>query len=183
MEFPQLNQAGTVAGIATRIAAERARPMVMHNSRIVCWGMMGTAVCSLFIGVCMVLMMFSLLFPVSAITFMRVLAAAQWGLGGVMMCYMCPWLWKWSQGMLHKKVKLDERGVDFQLGTKKNPQELFMPWDIVASVQQKRVGTAQQFTIMGTDGSVAQFSSYTFFRPKRIAKLIAERVGQTIQKG
>jgi hypothetical protein len=182
-EFPELNQGGAVAGITSQIAAERARPKVLHNSRIVCWGMMGVAVCSLLIGVCMVLMVFSVLFPLRAITFMSVLAAAQWGLGGFMMGYMCPWLWKWSLGMLHKKVKLDERGVDFQLGTKKNPQELFMPWDTVASVQQKRVGNAQQFTITGADGSVAQFSSYTFFRPKRVARWIAERVGQTIQMG
>jgi hypothetical protein len=182
-EFPELSQGAAVAGIASQMATERARPMVLHNSRIVCWGMMGVAVFSLFIGVCMVLMVFSVLFPLSAITFMSVLAAAQWGLGGLMMGYMCPWLWKWSQGMLHKKVKLDERGVDFQLGTKKKPQELNMPWDTVASVQQKRVGNAQQFTIAGTDGSVAQFSSYTFFRPKRVARRIAERVGQTIQKG
>jgi hypothetical protein len=79
-------------------------------------------------------------------------------------------------------VKLDQRGVDFNLGTKKIPLELFMPWDNVASVQQRRVGNAQQFTITGKDGSVAQFSSYTFVRPKKIARMIAERVGQSIQR-
>ena len=182
MEFSQPNQGGAIAGIASQVAVERARTVVLHNSRIVCWGTMGVAVCSLLIGVCMVLMIFSLLSPLSAITFMRVLAAAQWGLGGIMMGTMCPWLWKWASGMLHKKVTLDERGVDFKLGTKKAPQELFMPWDTVASVQQKRMANAQQFTITGTDGSVASFSSFTFFRPKRVARMIAERVGQTIQK-
>jgi hypothetical protein len=96
---------------------------------------------------------------------------------------MCPWLWKWGLRMANYKVKLDELGVDFNLGTKKKPSELFMPWDRVASVQQKRVNNAQKFTILGTDGSSAIFSSYTFFRSKRVARMIAERAGLTIQKG
>jgi hypothetical protein len=131
----------------------------------------------------MVLMVFSVLSPLSAIGFMRVLAAAQWGLGGVMFVYMCPALWKWGLGMMHKRVKLDERGVDFSLGTKKKPVEMFMPWDEIVAVKQQRVGNAQRFTIQGAEDSYVQFSSYTFFRPKRVARMIAERVGQTIQKG
>jgi hypothetical protein len=120
--------------------------------------------------------------PLGEFSFMRALAATQWGLGGVMMCYTCPALWKWGQTLAGHSVKLDERGVDFNLGTKNKPLELFMAWDNVALVEQKRVGNAQQFTITGKDGSLAQFSSYTFVRPKRIARMIAERVGQTIQK-
>jgi hypothetical protein len=84
--------------------------------------------------------------------------------------------------MANYTVKMDDRGVDFNLGTKKKPVELFMAWDNVASVEQKRVGNAQQFTITGKDGSFARFSSYTFVRPKKIARMIAERVGQTIQR-
>jgi hypothetical protein len=72
--------------------------------------------------------------------------------------------------------------VDFNLGTKKKPQELFMAWEHVVSVQQKRVGNAQEFTILGTDGSRATFSSYTFFRPRKVARMIAERAGLTVQK-
>jgi hypothetical protein len=64
MEFSQPSQGGAVAGITSQMAAERARTVVLHNGRIVCWGMKGVAVCSLFIGVCMVLMIFSLLSPI-----------------------------------------------------------------------------------------------------------------------
>jgi hypothetical protein len=179
----QPNQGGAGAGVTAQMAEHRARPVVLHNSRIVCWGMMGVGVCALFIGICMVFMAISLLMPWSAIGFMRVLAAAQWGLGGVLMGYMCPALWKWGLGMAHKRVKMDERGVDLRLGTKKKPVELFMAWDTISAVKQQRVGNAQQFTIQGSDESYAQFSSYTFFRPKRVARMIAERVGLTIQKG
>jgi hypothetical protein len=179
----QPNQGGAGVGVTSQIAEHRARHVVLHNSRLVCMGVMGIGVCSLFIGICMVLMVFSLVFPVSAISFMRVLAAAQWGLGGIMFCYMCPALWKWGLGMMHKKVKLDERGADFTLGTKKKPVDLFMAWDEIVAVKQKRAGNAQQFTIQGTQDSYVQFSSYTFFRAKHVARMIAERVGQTIQKG
>ena len=181
-EAIQPNQGGGI-GVTSQIAEHRARHVVLHNSRLVCWMTMGIGVCSVFIGICMVLMVFSVLTPLSVISFMRVLAALQWGLGGILFCYMCPALWKWGTGMMHKRVKLDERGADFSLGTKKKPVQCFMPWDDIVAVKQQRVGNAQQFTIQGTEGSFAQFSSYTFFRPKRVARMIAERVGQTIQKG
>jgi hypothetical protein len=178
----QPNQGGGI-GATAQIAEYRAKHVVLHNSRLVCWMTMGIGVCSVFIGICMVLMVFSVLTPLSAISFMRVLAAAQWGLGGVLFVYMCPALWKWGTGMMHKRVKLDERGADFSLVTKKKPVVLFMAWDDIVAVKQQRVGNAQQFTIQGTEGSFVQFSSYTFFRPKRVARMIAERVGQTIEKG
>jgi hypothetical protein len=181
-EFPMPDESGLLVGSTSQIAAERSHPVVLRNSRLRCWGTMGIGVCSLFIGICMMLMVISMFTPLSALSFMRVLAAAQWGLGGFMMCYMCPWLWKWARVMASHTVKLDERGVDFNLGTKRKPIELFMAWTEIVSVQQKRVGNAQQFTITGTDGSYASFSSYTFFRPKKVARMIAERVGQTIQR-
>jgi hypothetical protein len=84
--------------------------------------------------------------------------------------------------MINFNVKLDERGADFNLGTKKKPRELFMAWEQVSSVQQKRVGNAQEFTILGSNGSRASFTSNTFFRPKKVARMIADRAGLTIQK-
>jgi hypothetical protein len=182
-ESIQANPGAASVGVTSDIAEHRARHVVLHNSRLVCMVIMGIGVCSLLIGICMVLMIFSVLSPLSAISFMRVLAAAQWGLGGFMFCYLCPAMWNMGLRMMHKRVKLDERGAEFSLGTKKKPVDLFMAWDDIVAVKQQRVGNAQQFTIQGTEGSFAQFSSYTFFRPKRVARMIAERVGQTIQKG
>ena len=67
-------------------------------------------------------------------------------------------------------------------GTKKNPSDLFLAWDQIAAIKFKRIGNAQQYYVLGKDGSEARFSSYTFFRPKKIARLIADRTGLTIQK-
>jgi len=182
-EFPEPSRGGVVAGVNSGIAGRRARTVVLRNSRIACWLMMGLGIACLFIGLCMMLMVGSLLFPVSALTFMRLLAAAQWGLVGMVMCMMCPRLWKWGIGMLKFSVKLDARGVDFNLGTMKQPEELFMAWEQVAAVQRKRVGNAQEYTILGRDGCRAVYSSYAFFRAKHVARKIAERAGLTIQKG
>lgn len=173
----------SVTGITAEIAGHRARPIILRNSRFVCLLAMGVGVCSALIGLCMMLMIVSLLTPLSAIGFMRVLGAAEWGLGGAMFLLVCPALWKWVLGMLYKRVKLDEHGIDFTLGTRKKPVELFMPWEQVASITQKPAGNGMQFTITGADGSYAQFSSTSFFRPMRVARMIAERAGVVIGKG
>jgi hypothetical protein len=142
---------------------------------------MGCGIVAVPLGICMVLEGGSLLFPLNAISFIAVVAAVQWILGGFLMCMMCPWLWKWSTRMLAFNVKLDARGVDFNLGTTKKPGELFMAWDQVASVQQKRLGRIWEFTIVAKDGSWASYTTNSFFRSKHVARTIAERAGLTIQ--
>lgn len=84
--------------------------------------------------------------------------------------------------MAHCRAQMDERGVEFRLGTKKKPADLFMAWETIASIRRKRVGNAYEFTVAGRDGSVARYTSYTFFRPTKVARLIAERTGLTIEK-
>jgi hypothetical protein len=171
------------AGITAEIARLRATTVVLHNSRIVCWLTMTMGPVAVFVGLCMIVMVCTLVFPLSAITWIRGLAATQWGMGAVGMFTMCPWVWQWGTRMLSFNVKLDARGVDFNLGTKKKPNEMFMAWDQVAAVEQKRLGNAWEFIVLGKDGSRASYSSYTFFRPKRVARMIADRAGLTIQKG
>jgi hypothetical protein len=51
----------------------------------------------------------------------------------------------------------------------------------VTLVEQRRVGNAWQFLVKGRDGSSAQFSNYSFFRAKRIVRLISERAGIAVQ--
>jgi hypothetical protein len=182
-EFPELNPGAADAGTTAQTARDRAKPMVLRNSRILCWLTMGIGICALCAAACMAIMFFTELFPIGALSFTRGLSALQWGLGAVALGSMCPWLWAWGRMMENYAVKLDERGVDFNLGTKKQPEELFMGWEQVDSIEQKRVGNAQQFTVRGTDGSMARFSSYTFMRPKKVARVIAERAGKTITKG
>jgi len=143
---------------------------------------MGMGIVAVPLGICMVFEGGSLLIPLNAITFLGVLAAAQWILGGFLMCMMLPWTWKWGARLLAVNVKLDARGVDLNLGTKKKPIEMFVAWDQLASVQQKRVGKIWQFIITAKDGRWASYTTNSFFRSIHVARTIAERAGLTIQK-
>ena len=181
-EIPEQSQGEAVSGISPELAALRALTVVLHNSRSVCWMTMGCGVVSVPLGICMVLEGGSLLFPLSAINFMAALAAAQWILGGLMMCAMCPWAWKWGARMLSYSVKLDAKGVDLNFGTKKHPDAMFMAWEQVDAVQQKRIGKIWEYTILGNDGRQASYTTYAFFRPTHVARKIAEHAGLTVQK-
>jgi hypothetical protein len=177
-EFPA---PGPNAGINSQMEFKRAIPRMLHNSRILCWTTMAGGIVAAFIGVCMLLMVFSLLFQQGRINFGNVMGALQWGIGALAMLSMCPWLWKMGRAMAGYQVKLDPRGVTFNLGTKKKPSDLFIPWDQISAIKRRRIGNAQQFWVEAKDGSEARFSSYSFFRPKKVASMIAERTGLTVQ--
>lgn len=181
-DLQEPSQPASAAAVSAEVLALRGHTITLHNSRIGCGIMLILSVSALFIGICMVFMVISLLFPVNLISFVRVIAAAQWGLGAITMMYMCPALWKWTMAMAHKRVKLDARGADFTLGTKKKPVGVFLSWESIVSVVQSRTANTRQFTVTANDGSYAQFTSATFFRAKHVARLIAERAGVTTQK-
>ena len=103
--------------------------------------------------------------------------------GALVMSSLCFYLWSRVRPMAGYKVYLDSRGVNFSLGTKKAPAELFMAWDQISAVKTKRAGMAQQYWVEAKDGSEARFSSYVFLRPRKVARTIAKRAGLAIQKG
>jgi hypothetical protein len=140
------------------------------------------SVVSAFFAVCMALMVFSVFSSGGGSSAGTLYNAFWWGFGALAFGYGCPWLWKLSRGMTVYKVILDSRGVNLNLGTKKRPSDLFLAWDQVAAIRHKRVGNAQNYYVLGKDGSQAIFSSYTFFRPGKVARLIAERAGLAIQE-
>ncbi len=178
-EFPA---PGPGAGINSQIESIRAIPVALHNSRLLIGVTMIGSLFAGFFAVCMVLMVFSIFSSSGGLSGGNALSAAQWGCGGLIFGYMCVWLWKLARAMAGYRVSLDSRGVEFNLGTKKKPADLFLAWDQVTAIKHKRVGNAQQYWVLGSDGSEARFSSYTFFRPKKVARLIAERTGLAIQK-
>jgi hypothetical protein len=177
-EFPA---PGPGAGINSQIESNRAKPQVLRNSQfLVGVTMIGSIFAAIF-AVCMVLMVFSLVFPISNLSASNGWSAFRWGIAALAFGYGCPWLWR-ARVMAGYRVILDSRGVNFNLGTKKKPSDLFLAWNQIAAIKHKRVGNAQQYFVQGKDGSEARFSSYTFFRPKKVARLIADRTGLAIQK-
>ncbi len=178
-EFPD---PGPGAGINSQIAINRAQPVVLRNSRfLIAVTLIGSMAAAL-MAVGMVLGMFSQLFPFSDLNAARGWSALRWAVSALAMGTMCPWLWKLGRAMAGYEVRMNDRGVEFILGTKKIPSNLSLAWNQIAAIKHKRIGNAQQYWVQGTDGSEARYSSYTFFRPKKVARLIAARAGVTIQE-
>jgi hypothetical protein len=90
----------------------------------------------------------------------------------------------WTQGdrMAFYQVSFESEGVCFRLGTERSPQEQFFPWDQIAAVEYKRIINIQSGAVVGKDNRLVQFSSYTFFRPKKLVNLIATRSGLPIRE-
>jgi hypothetical protein len=93
-------------------------------------------------------------------------------------------VYMWGQGgrMAFYQVVFENDGLRFRLGTEKNPQEQFFGWDKIAAVEYKRIVNIQSGSVVGKDNSLVEFSSYTFFRPKKLVKLIAARAGLPIRE-
>jgi hypothetical protein len=178
-EFPAT---GSDPGINSQAEVSRAAPVVLRDNRFLCWVTMSGGLFAAFMGVCMLLMVLSLVSS-SAFDGAKGLSALEWAASALAMGYLCIRLWTLGRAMSGYQVVMDSKGVNFNLGTKKKSSDLFMAWDQVAAINFKRVGNMQQCLVQGTDGSEARFSSYTFFRPKKVARMIAERAGLVIQKG
>lgn len=179
-EFPA---PGPGAGINSQIEVLRAVPVVVRNSRFLIGVTRFGSVSAVFMALSMALAAISVLFPLSGFTLARTWNVLGWSFSACATGWMCPWLWKLGMDMANYQVRLDSRGVEFCLGTKKNPQELFLAWDQIVAIKHQRSGNIQIYNIYGSDDSQLQFTSYTFFRPKKLARLIAARAGQSIQQG
>jgi hypothetical protein len=59
---------------------------------------------------------------------------------------------------------------------------MLFPWDQIEGVYFRRGMNTMYGSVKREDGQTSEFSSYTFFRTKRLVKLIAERAGVEIQE-
>ncbi len=170
------------ADITSQIELIRSKPMVLHNSKTLWWITMSGSFLGAFLALCSVPLVFSTAFPLSDLTVARGRGIVTWIACALFMSSLCIYLWSLVKPMAGYKVYLDGRGVTFSLGTKTKPTELFMAWDQISAVKTKRARTVQLYWVEGKDGSEVRFSSYKFFRPKRVARMIAKRAGMVIQK-
>jgi len=170
------------AGIDSQMALARATPIVWRNSKLLCVAIMLLGMAAAFIGICLLIVGLTVIFPVSHMTVSRAMNGLLWMLGAIWVGGQCPQLWALGRAMMHYHVVLDERGATFNLGTKAKPSDLFLPWDQIAAIQYRRAGNNKRFYVEAKDGSKAIFSFYTFFRPKKVAQLISDRTGLPIQK-
>ena len=182
MSTAEFTAAGPAAGINSQIESNRAQPVVFRNSKFLCWFTMSGSFFAAIMAICSILMIVAMLFPFSDLTSDRGWIAVKWALSLVAMLVMIPWFWKLGRNMAGYEVWLDHNGANFNLGTKTKASELFLPWDDISAIKGRRNANVQQFVVYGVDGSTATFTSYTFFRPKKLARLIAARTGLAITK-
>ena len=119
------------------------------------------------------------LLPLSADSVYTVLASALMTLSFTQMSL---WLVRQSRLMANNHARLDARGIEFSYGSKRSPRKMFLSWAEITVVYNWRLPQGQAYRVETSADNYAEFSSYTFFRPKKLATLIAKRTGRPIQR-
>jgi hypothetical protein len=161
----------------------RVRPFTVRNSRImIALTFLGCAL-AFAVSVGMTLQAGSFLFPLRSTNLDRLAAASMMALGAWLMAMSYIFLWRQGWVMAYCSVRLDDIGAHFRLGGTKYCPEISLPWNAIAAVHHKRIPDGQKFTVLGTDTSTVTFTSNCFYRPKKVALLIADRAGLPLMRG
>lgn len=156
--------------------------VTFRNSRF----LVGVLMFSAFVCYAMAAGMFiealTVFFPLHGYTFGRAASGIRWLLISALIASTGLKMWHTSFKMAHYEARLDIGGVHFRLGSKKDPKGTLFPWTDIAAVRHKRVANYQCYGVWGRDGSVVEFTSYTFFRPKKLARQIAARCEKIIEE-
>lgn len=138
-EFPA---PGAGAGIDSQIESNRAQPVVLRNSRFLIGATLVMSLFAAVIAVCLMLLAMSLLFPLSDLTLYKGRSALSWVLRALISGFACPWLWSLGRAMAGYEIRMNSRGVEFSLGTKKKPAVLSLAWGQISEIKRRRSGVA-----------------------------------------
>jgi hypothetical protein len=161
----------------------RFRPLLVRNSRFLVGITVLASAVAFLLSIWMSWMACTYLFPLRSLTFDRFAAASLLSLGAWFMALSYVFLFRQGRILGYCSVLLDSIGVYFRLGGASNSREVFLPWHGIAAVHHKRIPEGQRFTVLGTDTSTVTFTSNCFYRPRKVARLIAERAGLPILRG
>ncbi len=171
------------SGVRRPIHLVGEQPTLLRNSPVLIFLTFLGSAAALGISACMAIVALTYFFPLGALNMDRFAAGALWGFGAWLMAMSQVFLWRQGHLMAHCSVLLDTRGAHFMLGNTTGDKEVFMPWNGIEAVHYKRIENTQKFTILGSDTSTVIFTSYSFYRPKRVARLIAEHAGLPLVRG
>ncbi len=171
------------AGVRRPIDLTGEQPTLLRNNRVLIFLTFLGSAAALGISVCMAIVALTYFFPLGTLNLDRFAAGALWGLGAWLMAMTLVFLWRQGHLMASCSVLLDSRGAHFRIANATNSKEVFMPWNGIEAVHYKRIEHTQKFTILGSDTSTVTFTSYSFYRPKRVARLIAEHAGLPLVRG
>jgi hypothetical protein len=159
-----------------------AEPMIFRNNRFC----LAIVIISAFVAAAFALGSLAggvlAIFPLREFNFHRLITVISLVVSGGVMAVIALQMWGLGIGMGFYQARLDSGGVHFRFGSKGRPNEQSFAWDQIASINHKRVANYQYFAVAGKDDRLVEYTSYTFFRPKKLSRLIAARAGQSIQE-
>jgi hypothetical protein len=91
-------------------------------------------------------------------------------------------LWAQGDSMKFYEARLEPDGVRFQLGFAKAPKVTVIPYGSIVAVNYKMPMNTAYASVVTGDGTALKWSSYEFFRTKKLALAIAARAGQELQQ-
>lgn len=171
------------SGIRRPIHLTRRQPTLLRNNRLLIFFSFLGSLLALGVGLCMLVVAATNFFPLRALNLDRFAAGALFSFGAWLMAMSQVYLWRQGNLMAGCSVLLDMRGAHFRLGKTAGDEEVFMPWTEIEAVHYKRIENAQKFTILGRDSTTVIFTSYSFYRPRRVARIIAARAGLPLVRG
>lgn len=171
------------AGVRRPIAVASARTTLLRNNRVLVFLTFLGSIAALCISVCMAIVTLMYFIPFGALNLDRASAGALWGAGAWLMAMSQVFLWRQGHLMAHSSVLLDAGGAHFKLGNSAAAEVVSMPWSEIEAVHYKRIENVQKFTVLSSDTSIVTFTSNSFYRPKRVARLVAERAGLPLVRG
>ena len=171
------------AGIGRQREATNDRPILLHNSSILTGLSFVGSVAAFCISLCMAFLACSSLFPLSSINLDTIATAGLWAIGSWIMAVAYVYLWRQGRVMSNCSVRLDGRGAHFRLDGTRDSGRVFFRWEEIAEVRHLRIPEAETFTILGSEAKTVTFTSCCFYRPRKVARMIAERAGLRILRG
>lgn len=170
-------------GIRQHVSTPGTEPVLLRNSRLLIFLSLLGSLAALFVALGMIAVALTAFFPLRALTADRFAAGMLWAIGAWLMAMSQVYLWRQGNVMSNCSILLDNHGAHFRFGDQKNATEAFVRWNEIAAVQYKRISNAKKFTILSKDTNIVTFTSHSFYRPRRVARLIAQRAGLPLQRG
>ncbi|HVN93167.1 MAG TPA: hypothetical protein VMT38_05705 [Terracidiphilus sp.] len=158
------------------------QPILLRNNRVLIFLSFFGSLVALGIALCMTIVAARCFLPFSTLNLDRFAAGALWAFGAWLMAMTQVFLWRQGIYMGNCSVLLDAHGAHFRLDNTAGG-EVFMPWNGIEAVHYKNIENVQKFTILGADSTTVTFTSASFYRPRRVARLIADHAGLPLMRG
>jgi hypothetical protein len=161
---------------------QTAKPAVFRNDLFLVAFYLIVGVLAMLFAWGMFILTITLIFPLHGYSMGRGVSVFESSIGTVLTFLFGFSFWVQGVRLAHYKARLDDRGVDFHMGSKTFPHETFFAWDQIAAVKHWRVAGSNCYAVVGKDKRVFEFTAYVFWRPKKLASRIAAHIGLPIEE-